>query len=154
MVSDLKESDPGKWHSKLKRMSGQDNSRQDNILLDELSGYSDQIQADMIAEHYAKISNQYEQIREDDFSEYLSKQFCPPTIEPWKVHKTIQSMNKKAATIKNDIPIKLIKEFSVELSTPLAHIFNSCLENGLYPNIYKSESITALMNRCFIPGQG
>ena len=51
-------------------------------------------------------------------------------------------MNKKAATIKNDIPIKLIKEFSVELSTPLAHIFNSCLENGLYPDIYKSESIT------------
>ena len=141
MVSDLKESNPGKWHSKLKRMSGQD-SRQDNILVGELSGYSNQKQADMIAEHYSAISNQYDPINEDDFLQYKSKQFCPPEIEPWEVHKTIQGMNKKAATILGDVPIKLILEFSVELATPLAHIYNSCLENAIYPNIYKSESVT------------
>ena len=141
MVIDLKESNPGKWHSKLKRMSGQD-SRQDNILVEELSGYSNQKQADMIAEHYSDISNQYQPINEDDFPQYLSRQFCPPVIEPWEVHKTIQSMNKKSATILGDVPIKIILEFSVELSTPLAHIFNSCLENAIYPNLFKSESVT------------
>ena len=142
MVSDLKESNPGKWHSKLKRMSGQENGRQDKIQLEEISVYSDQTQADMIAEHYADISNQYEQIKKDDFPEYNNKQFCPPKIEPWKVNKTIQSMNKKAATIPGDVPMKIIAEFSVELATPLAHIFNCCLESSTYPNLYKSESVT------------
>ena len=51
-------------------------------------------------------------------------------------------MNKKAATIPGDVPIKIISEFSVELSTPLAHIFNCCLESSIYPNLYKSESVT------------
>ena len=59
-----------------------------------------------------------------------------------KVHEIILSMNKKAATIAGDIPMKLIAEFSVELATPLAHLFNSCLLDGIYPDIYKSEKIT------------
>ena len=142
MVSDLKESNPGKWHSKLKRMSGKESGRQQNILVDELSGYSDQEQANMIAEHYASISNQYDAITADDFPEYQDKEFCPPSIEPWKVNKIIQSLNKKAATILGDIPMKIISEFSVELSTPLAHIYNDCLLNSIYPDIYKNESVT------------
>ena len=51
-------------------------------------------------------------------------------------------MNKKAATIVGDIPIKIISEFSVELATPLAHIYNTCLVNAVYPNLFKSESVT------------
>ena len=40
------------------------------------------------------------------------------------------------------IPIKIISEFSVELATPLAHIYNTCLVNAVYPNLFKSESVT------------
>ena len=72
MVSDLKESNPGKWHSKLKRMSGQEIDKQENILVEELSGYSNKEQANMIAEHYADISNQYQPIKKDDFPQYRS----------------------------------------------------------------------------------
>ena len=61
-------------------MSGQ-NSREENILVKELSGHSDQKQADMIAEHYADISNQYEPIKEDDFLQFKNRHFCPPVIE-------------------------------------------------------------------------
>ena len=53
MVSDLKESNPGKRHSKLKRMSGQETGRPQNILEEELQGYSD-----LIAQHYSEISSQ------------------------------------------------------------------------------------------------
>ena len=52
------------------------------------------------------------------------------------------SINKKAATILGYIPIKIISEFSVELATPLAHIYNTCLVNAVYPNLFKSESVT------------
>ena len=51
-------------------------------------------------------------------------------------------MNKKSATVQNDIPIKLLCEFSVEISFPLAHIINFCLKKGTYPKLWKLESVT------------
>ena len=113
-------------------MSGQETGKAPNILVEELAGYSDQEQADKIAQHYAIISNQYDAIKTDDFPGYKNKNFCPPTIEPMKVHQTIKQMNKKAVTVPGDIPIKLLDEFSVELATPLAHILNVCLVDGIY----------------------
>ena len=74
-------------------MSGQETGKAPNILVEELAGYSDQEQADKIAQHYAMISNQYEAIKTEDFPGYKNKNFCPPTIEPMKVHQTIKQMN-------------------------------------------------------------
>ena len=123
-------------------MSGQETGRPQNILVEELEGYSEQEQADLIAEHYSEISNQYDALSVDDFPQYKNKEFCPPTIEPVKVYQIIKGMNKKAATVTGDVPIKLIDEFAVEIATPLAHILNVCLMDGVYPDIYKVESVT------------
>ena len=142
IVSDLKESNPGQWHSKVKRMSGNHPEQSKNIQIDQLNGYSDKDQSNIIADHYAKISNQYDPVSEDDFPEFKNKQFCPPVIEPYQVYKAILSMNKKAAAAPGDIPMRLIYEFSVELATPLAHVYNECLIQGQYPDMYKSESVT------------
>ena len=68
IVEDLKESEQGKWHSKLRRMTGQDKLKSQNILIEELLGCSDQEQADVIAEHYSEISNQYDEINPHDFT--------------------------------------------------------------------------------------
>ena len=90
-------------------------------------------------------TNQYEAVQTDDFPDYLNPigNGPPvPCIEPLKVYQTIMKMNKNAATVPNDIPIKLIAEFSVELAFPLAHIINFCLKNGVYPNVWKVESVT------------
>ena len=51
-------------------------------------------------------------------------------------------MNSKKATVKNDIPMSIIKEFGVELSEPLAHILDFGMEVGQYPEIWKFETIT------------
>ena len=55
----------------------------------------------------------------EDFLKYQDTSQLPH-IEPLKVDKIIRNMNKKAATVPGDLPIKLIAEFSVELSFPLA----------------------------------
>ena len=69
IVSNLKESNPGKWHSNVKRMSGKNPEQSLNIQIDQLNGYSDLDQANIIAEHYVKISNLYDPVNEDDFSD-------------------------------------------------------------------------------------
>ena len=147
MVSDLKLSNSSKWYSKVKRMTGK-SERSDSISVDELIGLSDSEQAERIAAHYSQISNEYEQVQECDFQEYFNPishggfRGSPLLIEPRKVHQIIKKMNKKAATVENDIPIKLLSEFSVELAFPLSHIISFCLKEGIYPEIWKIESVT------------
>jgi hypothetical protein len=51
-------------------------------------------------------------------------------------------MSSKKATVQDDIPMSIIKEFSVELSEPLAHILQSGIIGGQYPDIWKFEIIT------------
>ena len=51
-------------------------------------------------------------------------------------------MNKKSATVNNDVPIKLLCQFSEYISKPLCNILNSMFEQGTYPTIWKQEYIT------------
>ena len=142
VVSDLKTSNPSKWYSKLKRMSGQSKNN-DEVNVSELDGIYDKLQAEIIADHYAEISNQYEPIQNEDFEEYLDlSKYAPVTVEPEKIIKIIKKMNHKAATLDVDVPIRIIKEFSEELSLPISHLVSSCLSVGLYPNLWKVEYVT------------
>ena len=147
MVADLKTSNPGQWYSKIKRMSGKSESSHSNNLVDELAGLTDQEQAECIADHYSSISNQYEQVQHKDFPNlnpfsHGDGGSPPPLVEPLKVYQVIQKMNKKAATVPNDIPIKLVQEFGVEIAFPLSFIINFRIQSGVYPNIWKVESVT------------
>ena len=81
----------------------------------------------------ARISKQYDPFNPEDFPEFQNKQFTHPTIEPEKVYKVIESMNKKAATVGGDNKL---------IGTPLAHLYNVCLIEGIYPDILKHESVT------------
>ena len=130
---------PGKWYSKVKSMRGPDKKWLDNIIVDELLGLTDAEQAERIVDHYAQIGNSYEPVNSKKFDQKLG--VCNLKFEPEKIKKIILSMNKKAATIKDDIPMKLICTFAEELSFPLAHIITATLK-GTYPNIWKQEIIT------------
>ena len=138
IVKDLKESNPGQWYSKLKRMSGQEIKRAENVLIPELEGKSDKSQAEIIADHYAEISNSFEPLNKEDFQEFLTKNSSslPPTVDIGSVVQKIKSMNKKAATLEGDIPMKVIAEFAEELAFPLSNIINESLIQGVYPKMW------------------
>ena len=143
IVQDLLRSNTGKWYSKLKRMSGQESNKQSDVMIEELMNLDDKEQAECIADHYATISNLYKPVETEDFEKYLNNIITkPPNIGPYKVTKTIRSMRKNAATVEGDLPMKIISEFADELTLPLTHIINSCLEQGKYPNIWKKETVT------------
>ena len=65
-----------------------------------------------------------------------------PLFEPYQINEKISKMKKKVSTVIGDIPWKIIREFSVELSTPLSNIFNSATLGGVWPNIWKCEVVT------------
>ena len=58
-------------------MSGQ-NKDNGEVNVAELDGIYDQLQSEIIADHYAQISNQYEPIRNEDFEGYLDMSKLSP----------------------------------------------------------------------------
>ena len=144
IVHDLKVSNTSQWYSKIKRMSGNGEKIYSTASIQELLGKSDFEQREIIADHYAKISNRYEPVEEAQFYDFLAqhKDDKPPNIGPFKIIKAIKKMNKNAATLPNDLPMKLIYHFADDLALPLCHIVNSCLQSGTYPSIWKAEVVT------------
>ena len=104
-------------------MSGQDQNKSADVTVDELIGLSESEQAERIASHYASISNLYEPLRTEDFPEFKGPpKVPPPKVSPLKVAKIIKGMNKKAAAVPGDLPMKVISEFSEEFSKHLSHL--------------------------------
>ena len=91
-----------------------------------------------IGESYAAISQAYAPVDLASFPDYLPAQLPPQVgvLEVWEKLKTTKM------TFPIDLPEKLCKEFSVELAAPLTNIYNSCLRQGIYPQIWKQELVS------------
>ena len=143
IVDDLKTSDVGKWYSKLKRMSSDDKSRSDKINVESLNNFSVDIQAEKIADSFAKVSNEYEPLKSEDVDISQASNSKPfPWITREKIQKKIQKMKSKTSTVIGDIPWKVIKEYSSYLSYPLENIYNRSVIHGEYADIWKLEIVS------------
>ena len=114
-----------------------------DIQVEELDGISNLDQAERIAQHYANVSSEYKALGNDDIprSEYSTEEL-PPFVEAYEMYDRIKKMSSKKATVKDDIPMAIIKEFAAELSEPLAHILNFGLTKALYSKLWRFETIT------------
>jgi hypothetical protein len=54
----------------------------------------------------------------------------------------LNKLKNTRSTLEIDLPNKLRKEFSVELTTPMTDIFNTCLSQQCFPTLWKKELIT------------
>ena len=97
----------------------------------------------MIADQFSTVSNLYDPLDKDDIAADRNENDKPiPNMSPYFVHQKIKQMKSGKATIKGDIPMKLIKMFGYELSFPLSNIFVKCCTAGEYPELWKIETIT------------
>ena len=67
IVIDLKKSDPKKWYSKLKRMTGKHISNTDSPNIQELHNIEPSGQPDVLATHFAQTRNLFEPVKSEDF---------------------------------------------------------------------------------------
>ena len=143
IVEDLKSSNISQWYSKLKHMSSVDATKDEHIQVNELRDLPSSEQAELIADRFAEISNQYKPLKKDDIEMPKSDESKPPPLfEPFEIHSRISKMKKKSSTVQGDIHWRIIQEFSVELAAPLANIFNTCTLEGVWPDSWKHEYVT------------
>ena len=147
MVEDLKTSKPALWYSKIKRM-GANTNKDDEMFVEELSNLENDQQANKIVDFYASTRNLFEPINPSDFQDFMdfdpNEDLSALLIEPRKIMQIVKKMNKKSACVSGDLPMKIVTEFAPELSVPLTHIFNSIFETKIYPELWKTETLTPI----------
>ena len=146
IVDDLKTTNPKKWYSKVKRMSGQKGDCSNEIFLEEICHLSNEDQANQIADHFASTRNSYQRVEYAHFSEVLEgldpDTFVENLVTPNEIQEVIKNLNKNSACVLGDVPMKIISLFSTDLSRLICNLINSIFESGCYPYLWKRELIT------------
>ena len=140
-VSDLKQSNPGKWYEMARRLGSVDQINGGQVAVDDLQGLTDRECAEKIAEHFAAVSNNYQPINLKDLPSYLPAEF-PPQVDEYSVFKKLCHLKNTRSTLEIDLPNKVRKEFSAELAKPVTDIINSSLKQQTYPSMWKEEIVT------------
>ena len=141
-VADLKLKKPGQWYSCLKRITSYDQQKSATVNVDEISHLDDQKQAEMIAEKFASIQNEYQSLKSEDIEipQFSEKEI--PQFKPSQVWFLLSKLQTNKATVPGDFPAKLMKHFAAYLAEPLTEIINVSIKRGEYPQIYKFEVST------------
>ena len=67
-----------------------------------------------------------------------------PQFSPAQVKEYIIRLKSKKFTAPGDIPVKIVREFALEISLPLCDIINSSLKKGHWAKCFKKEVITPI----------
>ena len=151
-VSELKESNPGKAYSVLKKMGAQPgdcvdlntftlpNHESENLTIEE--------SAERIATHFAQISQEFEPLDVKCLPNYVQTKLLgkdePPAISDYDAYRKMRAAKKPKSGVPNDLPKLIVQEFSPELSKPVCRIISTITKTGLWPSQWKLEHITAI----------
>ena len=64
MIKDLKESDPGRWYSNLKRLCSDDQNKSNHFGVESIKHLSPEEQSEIIADKFSKVSQEYEPLKQ------------------------------------------------------------------------------------------
>ena len=129
----------GNFYRQVKKVGGV-KQKISRLNIESLEGKSDTECAQAIGESYSAISKAYSPVDLAALPAYLPAQL-PPQVEQLQVWEKLCKLKKTKSTFPIDLPEKNRKEFAVELSEPLANIFNCCLTQGVFPAIWKEELV-------------
>ena len=137
-VSELKVSNPAKWYSMAKRLGAEDSRKGNELSVDCLKGLDNQQSAEVVAEYFSKVSQEYSPLDTASLPAYLP---APEVlkVEEEDVAERLYKLKCRKSTQPIDLPSKLRKKFPCELATPMTDIINSCLEKYHYLQPWKHE---------------
>ena len=67
-MNELKLKKQGQWYSCLKKITSYEQQKNEQLIYDEISHLSDSEQAEIIADKFASVQNEYQQLNTEDIS--------------------------------------------------------------------------------------
>ena len=150
IIKDLKVSNPSQWYSKLKRICSFDQHKSDPVIVETIKHLSDEQQAEVIADKFSKVSQEYDPLKTEDIQVPKFSEVTIPKFTPSQVKQKLEKIKTNKSVPPNDIPPRIIKMFASEISIPLCDIINASIRLGAWSKLYKAEMVTPVP-KCFPP---
>ena len=114
-VEELKQQQTRKWYDCLKKISSYDQKFRE-MHVEEISEFSDQVQAELIADQFAKIQNEYRPLKSEDinFPPFSEKDIT--VFSAAQIWFALTKLNPNKSTVPRDFPAKLSKYFAAYLA--------------------------------------
>ena len=117
-MTELKHTNPGEWYKIAKRIGAVDKSANSDIFVESLKGLNNEECAQIIAEHFASISNEYLPVDNSKLPTYLPAT-KPLQVSELEIYKRLKKQKRTKSTLTVDLPDSLRLEFAAELTGPL-----------------------------------
>lgn len=141
-IKNLRKANPKQWHREFKKLASFDQHLSDEIVVESIKDLPVTEQAELIADKFAKVSQEYEEIKAEDIDiPDFSDEDIPQFTEKEVVEAMVEIDTSKS-NVKNDIPAKLLKQLAPDLGKPVADVINTAIRQGLWPNSFKLEMVT------------
>ena len=140
--TEVSEGKRGNSYSALRKLDyGSQNSKQGFSLPSyEEEDLSPDQSAERLAEYFSSISQEFEPINLDNFPPWIKEKLIEgkldptkPVLEDWQVYLKLKKSKKPNSQVPGDLPVKLVKEFTPELSKPVSVIYNKITQSGVFP---------------------
>ena len=142
-IKHLKSSNPRQWYKNLKMLTKYD-EKDDKLIVENIRNFSDEKQAELIADKFAQVSNEYD-ILDRSAIEIPSFTFDDiPRVSESEVKEVLENLKTNKSERKTDIPSKVFKKFSQYLSKPLSLLINNAIVMGHWPEFLKVEHVTPI----------
>ena len=141
-IAKLKKANPRKWYSELKKLTSFDQHESEDIVVDDIKDFSVEKQAELIADKFAEVSNEYDKLKTDDIN--------IPEFETRDIHQfnedevlsVLKGINTQKTNVVGDVPAFVYKQFADLLVRPVTNVINASIRQGTWPSICKMEIVT------------
>lgn len=141
-VLKLKRENPSSWYKHLKIMTSSKTAS--NIIIPESPELDDLAIADCVNDHFANVSQDIPELDLQSLPAYLPTPKPQLTVQPHEVYKELNRIKPGKSSGPDGIPARIVKEFAVELASPLCEVLNSSYHSGSVPSQWKGAIIAPI----------
>ena len=138
----LRKAKPGKWYSEFKKLTRFDQQISENIIVECIKDLPVSEQAELIADKFAQVSQEYEKLKTEDIKIPAFSENEIPQFTEEEVQMILSEMDPNKSNVNGDFPAKLLKTFDGFFAKPVTDIINSSIRQGRWPDIFKLETVT------------
>ena len=137
---------PSAWYRHIKILT---NGKQDHIpiMIPGIDFQNDQYSkqaANAINNFFVSIASDLSPLNRKLLPAFLPSQFESPEISCWEVYYKLRKLQLHKASVKDDLPVRIIREFACELSLPVTRILNISFRQGIVPFQWRYSQVTPI----------
>ena len=151
VISEVVDGTRGSAYKALKKLCSKDDDTDTTFEIPSHleSNLSAEESAELLADYFSAISQEFEPIDPAKFSPSLMEKLAAqneevPIIEEHQVYQKIKAAKKPNSTVPGDLPKKVVNSFAVELAKPVAIIYNAITKMAEYPRQWVVENQTPI----------